>query len=71
MTATRQLKANSRGSWANILRFPADKSERVKDACEQLLQAAGGSVSFKITDDKNVTLSALDARFEPVGWSDR
>lgn len=68
---THQLKANSRGSWTNVLTFPAEHTEKVKDACETLLQAAGGRVSFKIVDAKNVTLAALDARFEPVGWSDR
>jgi hypothetical protein len=71
MTATLHLKSNSCGSWANVITFPADKTDQVKDACETLLQAAAGRVSFKITDEKNVTQSALDARFEPVGWSDR
>lgn len=70
-TAKHHLKAKSRGSWTNVLSFPSDRSGLVKDACEHLLQAAGGTVSFKITDDTGTTLAALDARFEPVGWSDR
>lgn len=71
MNRNRNLKANSRGSWANVMSFDQAETERVQDACEALSLASGFRVSFKITDDKNVTLHALDIRHEPVGWSDR
>ena len=67
----RHLRANSRGSWTNVLTFPLEHQTQVKDACEALVIAAGGKVSFKIVDDQGVTRAALDARREPVGWSDR
>lgn len=66
-----QLKVNSRGSWANVLSFQPDQLGAVKAACVTLASAAGGQASFKIVDDRNVTRHALDARKEPVGWSDR
>lgn len=67
----RTLKANCRGSWATVCSFSADQTDRIKTAAEQLVLGAAGRVSFKICDEKNLTLAALDARREPVGWSDR
>lgn len=71
MEIYRHLRVNSRGSWTNVLSFPIERQKQIKDACETLVIASQGKVSFKIVDDKGVTCAALDARREPVGWFDR
>ena len=71
ITAVRDLRIKSNGAWKNVVTFRADRTEQVKTACEALLLATGGDCSFKITDIAGRTLHALDARTEPVGWSDR
>lgn len=70
-TTTLHLKANSRGSWANVLEFPAERLDEIKAASRQLVIAAGRTVSFKITDDHHVTQHSLDARRFPLTWADR
>lgn len=69
--ATLHLKANSRGSWANVCAFEPAQLSNIKDAGLHLCLAADASVSFKITDDHNVTLHSLDARQTPLAWHDR
>lgn len=44
------FKANVSGSWANVCYCPADRIDAVKDACEVLASAHGGSIRFKILD---------------------
>ena len=64
------LKANSRGSWANVCRFAPDQIERIKDGCRLITLASDHTVSFKVADDHGVTLHSLDAR-GPLVWADR
>ena len=71
MSITLHLKANSRGSWTNVCTFTPAQLANVKDSALQLCLAAGATVSFKITDDHNVTLHSLDARQAPLVWQDR
>lgn len=71
MSITLHLKANSRGSWTNVCTFTATQLANVKASALQLCLAAGATVSFKITDDHNVTLHSLDARQAPLTWQDR
>jgi len=71
MTITLHLKANSRGSWTNVCSFAPAQLANVKASSLQLCLAAGARVSFKITDDHNVTLHSLDARQQPITWQDR
>lgn len=68
---TLHLKANSRGSWTNVCAFSPAQLANIKDSSLQLAQAAGAGVSFKITDEHNVTLHSLDARQTPLAWHDR
>lgn len=71
ISTTLHLKANSRGSWTNVCTIPTDNLVAVKKAVLLLCLEAGASVSFKITDDHNVTLHSLDARQQPIAWQDR
>ena len=71
MSITLHLKANSRGSWTNVCSFNAVDLPNIKDGARQLARHSGASVSFKITDDHNVTLHSLDARQAPLTWQDR
>lgn len=66
-----QLKAKSRGSWANVMTFDIDRLGDIQDCCESLCAASGFTVSFKIADDHGVTLSSLDARNQPIVWANR
>ena len=68
--STLTLKANSRGSWANVCSFAPDQIERIKNGCRLITLASGHTVSFKIADDHGVTLHSLDARGRLV-WQDR
>lgn len=68
---TRHLKANSRGSWTNVLQFDEDNAFDIYHACEILLRASGATVSFKVTNDAGVTLASLDARQKPGFWQIR
>ena len=54
-----------------MLSFPAEYEKQVKHACEVLARAAGGTVSWKITDHANTTLHAFDARAARPSWVDR
>lgn len=65
------LKANSRGSWANVCSLTPDQLRNVKAAALHLCLAANAAVSFKVTDDHGVTLHSLDARHSPLAWQDR
>lgn len=65
------LKANSRGSWTNVLSFDPACIHEVKACAVGLVVAADRSVSFKVTDDQGVTLHSLDARHDPIAWQDR
>ena len=65
------LKANSRGSWTNVLSFDPEHIAEVKASAHGLAIAADCSVSFKITDDQGITLHSLDARHDPIAWHDR
>ena len=58
--STLTLKANSRGSWANVCSFAPDQIERIKDGCRLITLAS----------DHGVTLHSLDAR-GPLIWADR
>lgn len=69
--STLQLKANSRGSWANVCSFNSAQVANIKDAALQLCLAANCAVSFKIADDHGTTLHSLDARQQPLAWQDR
>lgn len=68
---THHLKANSRGSWTNVLQFDEANSPEIRQACETLMWASGATVSFKITNDAGVTLASLDARQRPAVWQIR
>ena len=56
MSTTLHLKANSRGSWANVMSFTPAQIHDVKEAAWVLCLAADRTVSFKIADDRGVTL---------------
>lgn len=71
MSKQLHLKANSRGSWANVCSFTHAQIHDVKEAAWVLCVAAHRSVSFKIADDAGVTLHSLDARQAPLVWQDR
>ena len=71
MSTTLHLKANSRGSWANVMSFTPAQIHGVKEAAWVLCMAADRTVSFKIADDTGVTLHSLDARQAPLTWQDR
>lgn len=65
------LKANSRGSWTNVLQFDPSSLHEVKASALGLVIAADKSVSMKITDDAGTTLHSLDARLDELAWADR
>ena len=60
--STLTLKANSRGSWANVCEFPSDELAYVQAGAEGIVKAAGGRVAFKVTDPAGTTLCSLDTR---------
>ncbi|ENO80311.1 hypothetical protein [Thauera sp. 63] len=68
---TLHLKAKSRGSWTNVCPFPEDEISYVQAGAEGIARAAAGAVSFKITDDKGVTLHSLDPRHGSYAWHAR
>lgn len=59
---TLTLKANSRGSWANVCDFPKDELLYVQEGAAGIVKASRGRVAFKITDGGNNTLYILDTR---------
>lgn len=64
---TRHLKANSRGSWTNVLTFQAPREAEVRTAAMALRDASGETVTFKITDDAGNTLATLPGAGKRVG----
>lgn len=71
MSTQLHLKANCRGSWTNVCSFPLPSLPSVKAGAVEIAKAAGGTVSFKVVNDHNVTLHSLDARQQPLVWADR
>ena len=67
---TLTLKANSRGSWANVCDFPEEELPYVQEGAVGIVKASRGTVAFKITDGRNSTLYSLDARVS-THWQDR
>lgn len=65
--ATRHLKANSRGSWTNVLSFAPAREAEVRTAAMALRAASGETVSFKITDDAGNTLATLPGAGKRTG----
>lgn len=69
--STLTLKANSRGSWANVCNLTPAQLANVKAAALQLCLATNCGVSLKVTDERGTTLHSLDARQAPLAWHDR
>jgi len=69
--STLTLKANSRGSWANVCNLTPAQLANVKAAALQLCLATNCGVSLKVTDERGTTLHSLDARQDPLAWHDR
>lgn len=65
---TLTLKANSRGSWANVCDFPEEDLPYVQEAAADIAHAAGGRVAFKITDATGTTVHKLDPKKSP-SWT--
>lgn len=65
---TLTLKANSRGSWANVCEFPKGDLPYVQAGAEGIAKAAGGRVAFKVTDSAGATLYSLDPR-KSLTWT--
>lgn len=70
---TLQLKANSRGSWTNVLTFPPSEEGGVRLACEALRRCSGYSVTFKIEDGAGNAIANLPGAGKRDGneWEDR
>ena len=54
------LQMNRAGSWLHVCGFDGPKLDAVKNACEELVLATGGKVSFKVTTIGGGTVALLD-----------
>lgn len=68
MSTILNLKANSRGSWANVCEFEPRQLKPVLDGAELLARASGETVSFRVADSAGVILYSLDARRGAFAW---
>lgn len=56
------LKLNRAGSWLHVCGFDGEKLDAVKTACDALVHATGGRVSFKVVTVGGGTVAHIDAR---------
>ncbi len=61
-----RLQVNLKGSWRDVLNFPADHEEAIRASASRLACIAGDQVKFRVADDQNIAVAYLEAPF--LSW---